>query len=104
MRELVLDNGLEFHSESLEQVCYSPGIEMHYSARREPWFKGKIERFFGSLNTLLKDNGEDMKVVQEAFRHASFRTTMNIYAQAIPARRREAQSKVFHQIYADSSS
>jgi len=50
MRELVLDNGLEFHSESLEQVCYSLGIEMHYSARREPWFKGKIERFFGSLN------------------------------------------------------
>ncbi len=50
MRELVLDNGREFHSESLEQVCYSLGIEMHYSARREPWFKGKIERFFGTLN------------------------------------------------------
>jgi putative transposase len=50
MRELVLDNGLEFHSLSLEQVCYSLGIEMHYSPRREPWFKGKIERFFGTMN------------------------------------------------------
>jgi putative transposase len=50
MRELVLDNGVEFHSESLEQVCLSLGIEMHYSPRKEPWFKGKIERFFRTLN------------------------------------------------------
>jgi putative transposase len=50
MRELVLDNGAEFHSESLEQVCFSLGIEMHYSPRKEPWFKGKIERFVKTLN------------------------------------------------------
>jgi putative transposase len=50
MRELLLDNGAEFHSESLEQVCFSLGIEMHYSPRKEPWFKGKIERFFRTYN------------------------------------------------------
>lgn len=50
MRELVVDNGAEFHSESLENACYSLGIEMHYSARKTPWFKGKIERFQGTLN------------------------------------------------------
>jgi putative transposase len=50
MRELVLDNGPEFHSESLEQVCLFNGIEMHYAPRKTPWFKGKIERFFGTLN------------------------------------------------------
>jgi putative transposase len=50
MSELVVDNGREFHSESLEQACYSLGIQITYSARREPWFKGKIERFLGTLN------------------------------------------------------
>jgi len=50
MRELVLDNGAEFHSDSLEQMCFSLGIEMHYSPRKKPWFKGKIERFFRTYN------------------------------------------------------
>lgn len=50
MRELVLDNGLEFHSLALENTCQSLGIEMHFSPRRTPWFKGKIERWFGTLN------------------------------------------------------
>lgn len=50
MQELVVDNGLEFHSEALELACFSLGIEIHYSARKTPWFKGKIERFLGTLN------------------------------------------------------
>lgn len=53
MRELVVDNGLEFHSKSLENVCLQLGIEMHYSARKTPWFKGKIERFFGTFNRAI---------------------------------------------------
>ena len=50
MGELVVDNGMEFHSESLENACYSLGVEIHYSARKTPWFKGKVERFFKELN------------------------------------------------------
>jgi len=50
MRELVVDNGLEFHSTSLENACYSLGIEIHYSPRKTPWFKGKVERYFKELN------------------------------------------------------
>jgi putative transposase len=50
MRELVVDNGAEFHSESLENACYTLGIELHYSARKTPWFKGKIERWNGTVN------------------------------------------------------
>lgn len=50
MRSLVVDNGMEFHSQSLEQACFSLGIELHYAPRKTPWFKGKIERFFGTLN------------------------------------------------------
>lgn len=50
MRELAMDNALEFHSDSLEEACYSLGIEIHYAPRKKPWFKGKIERFQGTLN------------------------------------------------------
>jgi putative transposase len=50
MRELVVDNGAEFHSDSLENACYSLGVEIHYSARKTPWFKGKIERWNGTVN------------------------------------------------------
>lgn len=50
MRELVVDNGTEFHSLSLEKACYSLGIEIHYAPRKTPWFKGKIERYFGTFN------------------------------------------------------
>ena len=50
MRELSMDNGLEFHSASLEQACLSLGIEMHYSPRKTPWFKPVIERFLGTFN------------------------------------------------------
>lgn len=53
MRELVVDNGAEFHSQSLENACFSLGIELHYSARKTPWFKGKIERFQGTLNRAI---------------------------------------------------
>src|ERR1035437_1761275 len=50
MRTIVLDNGLEFHSDSLQQACYSLGIEMNYAPRRQGWFKGTIERFIGTMN------------------------------------------------------
>jgi len=50
MRELVVDNGTEFHSTSLQNACFTLGIEIHYAARKTPWFKGKIERFLGTLN------------------------------------------------------
>lgn len=50
MSELVVDNGPEFHSASLEAACYSLGIEIHYAPRKTGWFKAKIERAIGSLN------------------------------------------------------
>ena len=50
MRQLVVDGGQEFYSNSLEQVCLTLGIEWCAAPRREPWFKGRIERFFGTFN------------------------------------------------------
>jgi putative transposase len=48
--ELVLDGGAEFHSEELENICFELDIEQHFSPRKTPWFKGKVERFQGTLN------------------------------------------------------
>jgi hypothetical protein len=45
-------------------------------------------------STLLKANGEDVKVVQELMRHANISTTMNIYTKALTPAKREAQSRV----------
>ena len=50
---LVLDNGQEFHSESLENVCLSLNIQIEYSPRKTPWHKGMIERFQGTMNRAI---------------------------------------------------
>jgi len=50
MHNLVVDGGLEFYSASLEQVCLSLNINWIAAPRRTPWFKGKIERFLGTMN------------------------------------------------------
>jgi len=44
--------------------------------------------------TLLKANGEDIKVVQELMRHANIAITMNVYTKALTPAKREAQSRV----------
>ncbi|QKO20877.1 Mu transposase C-terminal domain-containing protein [Rhodoferax sp. BAB1] len=50
MAILVVDNGQEFHSDALELACEAFGVEIHYTPRKTPWLKGKIERFLGTLN------------------------------------------------------
>ena len=50
MHNLVVDGGLEFYSASLEQVCLSLNVNWIAAPRRTPWFKGKIERFLGTMN------------------------------------------------------
>jgi len=39
-----------------------------------------------------------MKVQQELMRHASIQTTMNVYGQAMPASKREANGKVVQMV------
>ncbi len=48
--------------------------------------------------TLLKANGEDVKVVQELLRHGSSRVTLDIYAQAQMPAKRAAQQKVVEMV------
>ena len=46
-----------------------------------------------SYTSLLKSNGEDVKVVQELLGHANS-MTMDVYAQALTLAKRQAQDKV----------
>ena len=54
--------------------------------------------FRRSYASLLKANGEDMKVVQELLRHSNISTTMDLYAQAFSEDAREAQSHVIDMV------
>lgn len=50
--------------------------------------------FRHTYTTLLTQNGEDVKVVQELLRHANSRITLDLYAQANMDEKRLAQSKL----------
>jgi integrase len=54
--------------------------------------------FRRSFATLLKANGEDIKVVQESLRHANSRITLETYTQATTPAKRLAQTKVVNMI------
>ena len=50
--------------------------------------------FRHSLGTNLRALGIDVKVSQELLRHANANLTLDLYTQAVPAQKREANAKV----------
>ena len=50
--------------------------------------------FRHTYRSWLDETGAPMKVQQELMRHASIQTTMNVYGQAMPESKREANGKV----------
>ena len=47
---MVLDNGLEFHSDALESIAFDLGINMQFCPKHEPRFKAVVERYLKTLN------------------------------------------------------
>jgi len=47
---VVVDNPPEFHSSHFERACLQIGTDIQYSKVLVPWYKGKLERFQGTLN------------------------------------------------------
>lgn len=47
---MVLDNGMEFHSDALESVAFDLGIRMEFCPKHEPRFKGTVERYLKTVN------------------------------------------------------
>lgn len=58
--------------------------------------------FRHSFATLLKANGEDVKVVQESLRHANSRITLDVYTQGLMPTKRQAQGRVVKSLLAPS--
>jgi integrase len=54
--------------------------------------------FRHTFSSVLKANGEDVKVVQELLRHSTARMTLDTYTQALSPHKRAAQSKVVSMI------
>lgn len=72
-----------------------PVVERLGITKRVSW-----HTFRRTFATLLKANGEDIKVVQELLRHGSTRVTLDIYAQAQMPAKRAAQQKVVEMVRA----
>lgn len=51
--EVVFDNGMDLHSVAVSRICYEMGCRVSFCPTGEPYFKGAIERMFGTLNTGL---------------------------------------------------
>ena len=100
------------------ESCYAQSEDWVFASdkvqgRMPPWADTLLDRFLQpaakragiskwvgfhsfrhTYSTLLKANGEDVKVVQELMRHANIATTMNVYTKALTPAKREAQSRL----------
>jgi integrase len=85
--------------EKLGQQPYWPDSALR-KAVRPAAVRGGIVKHIGwhtfrhSFATLLKANGEDVKVVQESLRHANSRITLDVYTQGLMPTKRLAQGRV----------
>ncbi len=52
---IVVDNGVEFWGNDLEQTCKELNINVQYNPVRKPWLKPLVERSFGIINSKLLD-------------------------------------------------
>ncbi len=50
---LIVDNGKEFHSRHLTDTCVQLGVELEHAPPQCGWYKGSMERWFGTQNTKL---------------------------------------------------
>jgi putative transposase len=53
---LVVDNGKEFWSNSLDNACREIGMNVQINPKGSPWLKPLVERFFGTLKDQLIQN------------------------------------------------
>lgn len=74
--EVVVDNGLEFHSFVFKMIAMSLGFDVTYCRVRTPWLKPRVERFFNTLNTLTLAAGRVSKVVANVARVDPYRDAL----------------------------
>ena len=102
-----------FYNQPTDWVFASPRMK-----GKQPWWPETLWRRYGipavksagiskrvgfhtfrhTYTTILTQNNEDVKVVQELLRHANSRITLDLYAQAGMPEKRLAQSKVVRMV------
>jgi integrase len=91
--------------EKLGQQPYWPDSALRRAVRPAA-VRARIVKHIGwhtfrhSFATLLKANGEDVKVVQESLRHANSRITLDVYTQGLMPTKRQAQGRVVKSLLA----
>lgn len=96
---IAVDNGLEFYSQDLESVAFDLGITILYCPKKQPWYKGSIERYLKTINyTLvsqfpgasfskfyLRGDYDPLKcaiLTMAEFKHAFEKWILDIYSQS----------------------
>jgi integrase len=82
-----------YSPDTLLSKVIRPAAKRAGIAKRIGW-----HTFRHTFATLLKANGEDVKVVQESLRHANSRITLDTYTQAVTPAKRQAQTRVVKMI------
>lgn len=97
---MVVDNGLEFHSNALEEVAFDLGSHLLFCPKFEPRFKGVVERYLGTINRFFSHQlpGTSLAHLHERgdydpqkhallslaeFNHIFQKWVLDIYAQTI---------------------
>lgn len=87
--------GKPYHQDSIQQTqIREAGVKAGLT------FSVGWHTFRHTYRSLLDASGAPMTVQQQLMRHASIQTTMNVYGQAMPEGKREANSKVVEMVLA----
>jgi putative transposase len=95
---VVVDNPPEFHSTHFERACLQIGADIQYAKVLVPWYKGKLERFQGTMNRDLMhgkpgttfsnildrddyDPGKHAVVLLSTFREILHKWIVDVYLQ-----------------------
>ncbi|MEO8036095.1 MAG: Mu transposase C-terminal domain-containing protein, partial [Acidobacteriota bacterium] len=95
---VVVDNPAEFHSSHFERACLQIGTDIQYAKVLVPWYKGKLERFQGTMchdlmhgnpgttfsNILERDDydpGRHAVVLLSTFREMLHKWIIDVYLQ-----------------------
>jgi len=70
---LIFDNGREFHATNLKRMCAELNIEIQFCPKKQPNYKGAVERFLGTLNRAVchRLSGTTFSNIQERNGYAS---------------------------------
>src|SRR5271157_1022429 len=67
--------------------------------QHERWGSRSESDGIHSYSSLLRSVGTDLKVMQEPLRHSSFRSTLDVYTQAITPAKHAAQAAVMSLVF-----